>query len=134
MEGYARLRRALAELTDYERETRAPYTRQNFDLDRMERLCARLGNPERRYRVAHIAGTKGKGSTATLLAAMLRSSGARVGLYTSPHLVDLGERVVVNSVPARPEDLGAAYERIEPAILEMVAQGERLTFFEVTTA
>src|SRR3989442_1503108 len=93
---YARLRRALAELTDYERETRAPYTRAHFDLSRMERLCERLGHPERRYRVAHIAGTKGKGSTSALLAAMLRADGRRVGLYTSPHLVHLGERVVVD--------------------------------------
>ena len=131
---YDRLRRALAELTDYERETRAPYSRATFDLARMERLCERLGNPERRYPVAHIAGTKGKGSTSALLAAMLRAGGKRVGLYTSPHLVHLGERIAVDGVAATPAELGAAFERLEPALAATVAAGERVTFFDVTTA
>ena len=78
--------------TDYER-TGLPrgYNIDNFSLDRMRRLLGKLGAPHRMLNAVHIAGTKGKGSTAAMLAAMLQGSGFRVGLYTSPHLVELRE-------------------------------------------
>jgi len=132
--GYARLTRALAELTDYEKETRHGQARFRFDLERMERLMASLGNPERRFRVAHVAGTKGKGSTSALTAAILRAAGLRTGLYTSPHLVHLGERIAVQDAPASEAALGATWDRIEPAVRALAEAGERVTFFEVTTA
>lgn len=131
---FARLERHLALCTDYEREARVRYDRTRFDLDRMHRLCERLGRPERAYAVAHVTGTKGKGSTSTMIASGLRAAGKRVGLYTSPHLSHLGERVVVDGEPASEVDLGRAFAAIEPEIEAMRAAGERFTFFEVTTA
>ena len=131
---YEALRRHLAELTDYEREARVSYTRQTFDLARMDRLCERLGRPERAYLVAHVTGTKGKGSTATFVASGLARAGRRVGLYTSPHLLHMGERIVVDGRAATEDDLGRTFAAIEPALDAMRAEGERFTFFEVTTA
>src|SRR5215510_7499463 len=65
-------------------------------LETMKVLMVRLGMPQIRYRVLHIAGTNGKGSTAAMAAAMLQAAGFRVGLYTSPHLVEFRERIRVN--------------------------------------
>src|SRR5215510_15269304 len=65
-------------------------------LETMKVLMARLGMPQSRYRALHIAGTNGKGSTAAMAAAMLQAAGYRVGLYTSPHLVEFRERIRVN--------------------------------------
>ena len=59
-----------------------------------------LGNPHRRYRTIHVAGTNGKGSTSHTLAAILQENGYKVGLYTSPHLIDFRERIRVNGKPA----------------------------------
>ena len=67
-----------------------------FGVDRMRVLAALLGNPERKVPCVHVAGTNGKGSVSAMLEAILRASGQRTGLYTSPHLVRLGERVQVN--------------------------------------
>ncbi|MCD8298828.1 MAG: bifunctional folylpolyglutamate synthase/dihydrofolate synthase [Opitutae bacterium] len=70
-----------------------------FGIDRMRGFAAALGSPQQAFPCIHLAGTNGKGSTAAMLEAILRGSGLRVGLYTSPHLVKLGERVQVNRVP-----------------------------------
>src|SRR3972149_600375 len=86
----------LDSLTNYERVLGPQYTAANFGLSRMNRILSVLGNPHRSFKTAHIAGTKGKGSTATMLAEMLRGCGLKVGLYTSPHLLDIRERIVVD--------------------------------------
>jgi len=83
--------------TDYEQEKRLRYNIDTFNLKRMGQLLTLLGNPHKKIDTVHIAGTKGKGSTATMLAKMLEANGYKVGLYTSPHLVDLHERITVNS-------------------------------------
>ena len=67
--------------TDYEQMLRVRYNRDTFSLDRMNLLLKKLGNPHKKIRTVHIAGTKGKGSTATMLAEMLRACGHKVGLY-----------------------------------------------------
>jgi dihydrofolate synthase/folylpolyglutamate synthase len=67
-------------------------------LDTMRLLLERVGDPQRSLRVLHIGGTNGKGSTAAMAAAVLQRSGKRVGLYTSPHLVDFRERIGVRCV------------------------------------
>src|SRR5476651_2238011 len=67
-----------------------------FGVDRMRILARRLGNPELQVPCIHVAGTNGKGSVSAMLESILRSSGKRTGLYTSPHLVRLGERVQVD--------------------------------------
>src|SRR5688572_33162503 len=68
----------------------------NFDLSRMQTLMERLGHPQNQFPIVHIAGTNGKGSTAAFIASILKESGLRVGLYTSPHLVSLHERFQIN--------------------------------------
>ena len=73
------------------------YNVTTFNLDRMKKLLALLGNPHKKIATVHIAGTKGKGSTCTMLAKMLEANGYKVGLYTSPHVVSLHERIMVNS-------------------------------------
>ena len=81
---------------DYERATVISYDRREFRLDRMRELLARLDNPHLAYPIIHLAGTKGKGSTAAMIAGMLSAAGYRTGLYTSPHLERIEERVAID--------------------------------------
>jgi dihydrofolate synthase/folylpolyglutamate synthase len=76
-----------------------PFDKRSYRLDRMRFILDRMGNPERSFRVLHVAGTKGKGSTAALLARVLEASGEKTGLYTSPHVESALERVLVSGVP-----------------------------------
>jgi len=104
-------------------------------LDRMARLLAELGDPQRGLPVVLVAGTKGKGSTSTMLAAILRMAGRRVGLYTKPHVSDYRERIRVDGEPVSPETLAALVEQVAPAV-ERTAGGPwgRPTYFEVSVA
>jgi len=99
-------------------------------LAAIRRILAGLGNPHRRYKTIHIAGTNGKGSVAATLANVLRCSGYRVGLYTSPHLVRFNERIQVNGEPITDEDIVRLYRRVHRAL----PGGREPTFFEFTTA
>jgi dihydrofolate synthase/folylpolyglutamate synthase len=108
-----------------------------FGLSNSFLLMGLLGDPHRKFRSVHIAGTNGKGSTAAFTAAMLQAAGLRVGLYTSPHLVSFTERIRINNVPVGEqavidlaERVRSRYEGAPPA------EGGPLnpTFFEVTTA
>lgn len=98
-------------------------------LDRVNAFLARLEHPERTYPVFHVAGTNGKGSTVATLDAILRHAGYRVGRYTSPHLVDFRERIVVNGAPMPPTEIVRWLEEQGPLVDELGS-----TFFEVTTA
>ena len=99
-------------------------------LGRMRRLCGRMGHPERAVPlVVHVAGTKGKGSTAAFIAAGLRASGLRTGLYLSPHLLDFGERIRVDGRPIRKAEL----RRILGPLIQVTAR-VRPTWFEWVTA
>ncbi len=99
-------------------------------LDPMRSLLARLGEPQRRYRTIHIAGTNVKGSTAAMTAAILQAAGYRVGLYTSPHLVEFRERICVNGTMISEEAVTDLTERLRD-----LTSGELTpTFFEFTTA
>jgi dihydrofolate synthase/folylpolyglutamate synthase len=125
--------RYLFDRTDYEKEQRLRYNVTTFDLSRMVRLLELLGNPHKKIATAHIAGTKGKGSTATMLAKMLEANKYKVGLYTSPHLVHLHERIMVNSrMISEPEMLGLLNRVHAP--VEKVSKTDPLTFFEIMTA
>jgi dihydrofolate synthase/folylpolyglutamate synthase len=107
-----------------------------FGIDRMRPLAAALGHPERALPVVHVAGTNGKGSVSAMLDAILRASGWRVGLYTSPHLVHLGERVQVDRQMLTVAEL-AAYTRELRPLADRMAQTqaeERPSFFEFMTA
>ena len=107
-----------------------------FGVDRMRVFVEALGHPERRYPVIHVAGTNGKGSVSALLDAILHAAGWRTGLYTSPHLVKLGERVQVDrrllseaEIVAYVNELGPVASR--PGLFEA---DDRPSFFEFMTA
>ncbi len=102
-----------------------------YKLERMERALAMLGNPHRRLRAIHIAGTKGKGSVAALIDSTLRAAGMRVGLYTKPHLVRLTERTRINGAEMPGQQMIDYIVRLR-AIYERA--GLALTFFEFTVA
>ena len=84
--------------TDYEKKSAYRYAPEHFDLGRMERLTALLDNPQHRFKSIHIAGTKGKGSTAAMIASILRAAGYKTGLYTSPHLHTFRDRIFLRKV------------------------------------
>ncbi len=102
-------------------------------LENMEALASALGQPHRRLRFVHIAGTNGKGSTAAFLASLLRAAGQRVGLFTSPHLLSVRERIVVDGTPI---SRAAFAEGIAAVAQAAEAGAERIepTFFETLTA
>ncbi|TWT82004.1 Folylpolyglutamate synthase [Planctomycetes bacterium CA13] len=121
-------------------------SRYPFRLRRMAELVERLGIGAYLYQadshghappkpLVHIAGTKGKGSTAAMVASILTAAGLRTGLYTSPHLNDLEERFQIDSVPCEPAEFIALIERIRPVVETMDRdRGLAPTFFELTTA
>ncbi|MFW6133419.1 MAG: bifunctional folylpolyglutamate synthase/dihydrofolate synthase [Planctomycetota bacterium] len=122
----------LSAHTDYEQMLRVRYNRDTFSLDRMNDLLARMGNPHRKIRAVHIAGTKGKGSTATMLARMLTACGYRVGLYTSPHICELRERITINGQMITQAAMTRLIAGVQTHIEKMGADAP--TFFEILTA
>ncbi|XP_074291663.1 dihydrofolate synthetase-like isoform X2 [Silene latifolia] len=108
-----------------------------FDLDRMRRLMDRLGNPQSNYKVVHVAGTKGKGSTALFLSNILRAEGYSVGCYTSPHIRSIWERMHVGTrdTQVSTAKLFSTFHRIKK-ILDQAVEHEHglLSHFEVLTA
>jgi len=119
--------------TDYEKQEHLRYNVTTFNLDRMEKLLSLVGNPHKKIPTVHIAGTKGKGSTATMLAKMLESNDYNVGLYTSPHVVDLHERIMVNSEMISKSEMFSLLNRVY-APVERIAKSDPPTFFEIMTA
>ncbi len=108
-----------------------------FGLENMRALVESLGHPERAFRSVHIAGTNGKGSVTAMIDAALRAAGLRSGRYTSPHLVDLSERFVVDGRPIEKDVLIATVARLRNHIEGLLSAGilsAPPTFFEVTTA
>ena len=104
-------------------------------LDRMRAVLERLGHPEEELRIIHVAGSKGKGSTAAMLSAVLRQAGYRTGLFTSPHLSKAEERVQVDGQPITPAEFCQRMREIEPAVRAVEAQETSpLTYFEIITA
>jgi dihydrofolate synthase/folylpolyglutamate synthase len=120
-----------------ELHTKPGQTRRKFSLDEMRVLLGALGNPEHRFRSVLIAGTNGKGSTAATLASILGASGIRTGLYTSPHLSRINERIRVDGVEISDEAFGDLYFQVEGAARELVRCGalpQTPSFFEFITA
>ena len=108
-----------------------------FDLAGITTLCEHLGQPQRAYESVHIAGTNGKGSTAAMIESILRAAGLRTGLYTSPHLERINERIRIDGREISDADFAAAFTRIQKAIEELLAAGRLVahpTFFECMTA
>ncbi len=120
---------------DYE-TMRMPRDAASYDLRRMYELLSRIGNPHQAARSVHIAGTKGKGSTAAMVASTLIVAGYTTGLYTSPHLNDVRERIKVNGELITEDELMALVEKLKPEIeaVNQKATYGQLTTFEVLTA
>jgi dihydrofolate synthase/folylpolyglutamate synthase len=112
-------------------------TLRKFDLEHMRVLAEALGNPQRRFAGILIAGTNGKGSTAATLASILQTAGHRTGLYTSPHLQRINERIRVNGEEISDPEFAEMHERVEKIAAELVGKGKLPhppSFFEMLTA
>src|ERR1700691_4718706 len=110
---------------------------QKFDLGNIRLLATGLGDPQRKFRSVHIAGTNGKGSTAAMTESILRRGGYRTGLYTSPHLERINERIRLNGAEIGDTEFAAAFSRLCALIEKMLSTGElsaHPTFFECMTA
>jgi dihydrofolate synthase/folylpolyglutamate synthase len=119
----------LHSLTDYETKRVKRYTPEAFDLSRVKRMLDAVGNPHRCFRSVHIAGTKGKGSTAAMLEACLRAAGYRTALYTSPHLHTFRERIRIGADKISRDEVVELVEELHPLVERM----PEVTTFEVIT-
>src|SRR5438034_11620305 len=99
------------------------------DLTNIQKLCEFLGNPEKKFKSIHVAGTNGKGSVSHMLAAILQTAGYKTGLYTSPHLKDFRERIKIDGEMLPPGFVVDFTERIKPMIDKIDP-----SFFEITVA
>jgi dihydrofolate synthase/folylpolyglutamate synthase len=108
-----------------------------FGLENIRAVLEGLDHPEHAFRSVHVAGTNGKGSVTAMVDTALRAAGHRSARYTSPHLIDLTERFVIDGQPTSDAELGRAIERVRAVIVDLQGQGVldvHPTFFEVTTA
>lgn len=101
-----------------------------LELETIETILQRLNNPHKNYNIVHVAGTNGKGSTATYVSSILRQAGFTTGVYTSPHLVRFNERICVNGREISDDEVVAAFQ----AVKEVDTGKRKATFFEITTA
>ncbi|PKN89577.1 MAG: bifunctional folylpolyglutamate synthase/dihydrofolate synthase, partial [Chloroflexi bacterium HGW-Chloroflexi-7] len=120
----------LNSLVDYSHIPNLDFSPEKFDLQRMRDLLTLMGDPQKSFPIVHVAGTKGKGSTAAMMASVLQAAGYRVGLYSSPFLFDFCEQIQVNRVSISHEDLINHVETLKP----MLEQVKNITTFEATTA
>lgn len=108
-----------------------------FDLRNIRVICERMGHPERKFASVHIAGTNGKGSTAAMLASIIQAAGLRCGLYTSPHLVRINERIRLDGMDISDEQFEESFTRVLATVEELLASGTLAahpTYFECVTA
>ena len=130
---------------NFERTATIPYGRRQLKLDRMRQLLTRLGNPDAGMPIVHVAGTKGKGSTAAMVAAMLQAAGYETGLFSSPHLERIEERFAVNGQQCSEQELVSLVDQLRPIVQTMDRELARTdsstrdstlgpTYFELTTA
>lgn len=120
----------LYSFVDYSLTRNLQYSPEKFNLDQMRALADELGNPQDGYPVIHVAGTKGKGSTAAMIASILMAADYRTGFYISPHLHDFAERIQINNLPIPHAALNKLIDDFKPIIQKI----SRLTTFEITTA
>lgn len=116
---------------DHEHMRVVRYNERTFGLNRMRALLDKLGNPHEQLKAVHVAGTKGKGSTCAMAASMLRACGYTTGLYTSPHLIDLRERITIDGHMISYHDVTEVFQNIAEAESQLKFD---LTFFEIMTA
>lgn len=128
---YSTVVRHLLERTNYERVRVVNYDEKTFKLDRMRKLLKRLGDPHLQVRAVHVAGTVGKGSTVSMLANMIQGCGFTVGTFTSPHLVEVTERICLNG---KSIDETAFTKLMREVIKEADKTDKNITYFELLTA
>jgi dihydrofolate synthase/folylpolyglutamate synthase len=122
-----RIHEALADLEGRQPERMVP------DLDRIRALADLLDHPELTYRTIHVTGTNGKTTTARLAARILCAQGVTAGLYTSPHLHSVTERLALCDEPIEEQEFGEAYAHLLPYLEDIDRRGERVTYFETLT-
>jgi len=132
---YSQTEEYLSHLVDYEKIPRVSYASPDYNLKHVEYLLRSLGNPHLCARAIHIAGTKGKGSVAAMIAQVLTASGYDTGLYTSPHLHTLRERIRVNSNLISEAEFAFLITKLKPyiEIVNHTPDSWKLTYFEVLT-
>ncbi len=128
---YTSAMRWLNSHVDFEKMRLVPYNNRTFSLERMRKLLEALGNPQEQLRCVHVAGSKGKGSTCAMLASMLQSCGYTVGLFSSPHLVNLGERITINGQMISNADFTEILREISGKVGSL---SDPPTYFEILTA
>ncbi|MBN2580966.1 MAG: bifunctional folylpolyglutamate synthase/dihydrofolate synthase [Pirellulales bacterium] len=141
MSDYAVACAFLENRVNYERFHHISDADREFKLDRMRKLAELLGNPQHRLPIVHVAGTKGKGSTAAMIESILRSAGYRTGMFTSPHLQRVEERIALDGQPCSPEEFTAFLDRVRPAVEALDCEAAAAdppeigpTYFEILTA
>lgn len=123
----------LGSFADYEKDRSFSYP-EALGLDRMRRLCRDLSHPQNAFDSVIITGSKGKGSVAVMLASVLRMDDWKVGLYTSPHLVDVRERIRVNNLPISPARFIEGAEKLRQILNDPGWRRDPPTYFELLTA
>jgi dihydrofolate synthase/folylpolyglutamate synthase len=133
---YSQAEEYLNSFTNYEQIPGITYAQAGYSLRHVEELLNRMGDPQLAARTIHIAGTKGKGSVAAMIAEVMSSSGYRVGLYTSPHFQTLRERIAIDGRMISEADFAAAMAEVKPFIESMKQETSfrQLTYFEALTA
>lgn len=126
----------LNSFTNYEHIPGISYARGGYTLEHVQELLARMGNPHLASKTIHITGTKGKGSVAAMISSVLTASGYKTGLYTSPHLLNLRERIQIDGKPISEDEFADTMAEVKP-FLESMKEDSRfrqLTYFEALTA
>lgn len=133
---YSEAVRYLESLVDFERLGFRRHFADTVSLESIRALLELLDNPQHGLACVHIAGTKGKGSTAAILESVLAAAGLRVGLFSSPHLVSFRERIRIDGEMVSEDEIAWAVEQVQPAIEHLRAEGQLnpSTFFEAYTA
>src|SRR5262245_58594287 len=133
---YERAIEFLFSRVNFERLSGMQYSADDFKLDRMRALLRRLGDPQESIPAVHIAGTKGEGSTAALVAQMLAAAGIRTALFTSPHISAFEERMAVDGTIPEQRELAQLVEHVVGAVAELDKTPGQMspTYFEIATA
>jgi len=133
---YSQAEEYLNSFVNYEQIPGIGYAQPDYDLSHLQALLTRMGDPQLVARTVHIAGTKGKGSVAAMVAQVLSSSGYRTGLYTSPHFHTLRERIRVDGCLITEDEFAAGMTKLKPFVEEVTQEAtfRPLTYFEALTA
>jgi dihydrofolate synthase/folylpolyglutamate synthase len=133
---YSQAEKYLNSFVNYEQIPGISYAQPGYSLRHVEELLNRMDNPQLPARTVHISGTKGKGSVSAMVAQVLSTSGYKTGLYTSPHLLNLRERIAIDGILISEAEFAAAMVEIKPFIESMKQDTSfrRLTYFEALTA